>query len=160
MKQIALTQNKIALVDDDDFEIVNQFKWSYQDSRDTGYAKRSTYPSKKTVLLHRFLLSATPDKEVDHINGDGLDNRRENLRLCSRRENHQNSKKKNNLSSIYKGVSWNKEKRKWRAQIRYEDRQMHLGYFNNEIDAAKAYDLTATIHFGEFAKLNFIGGRL
>lgn len=106
-----------------------------------------------TQYLHRLLL---PDAEfVDHINGNGLDNRRSNLRLCTRSENARNSRKPSNNSSGYKGVSWHKRTKKWRADIRNENRQRSLGSFDNALDAAHAYDRAARVMHGEFARLNF-----
>jgi HNH endonuclease len=97
--------------------------------------------------------------EIDHINGDCLDNRRENLRKATRSQNMANQPKIGGTwSSHYKGVTWFKQRQKWRAQIKIEGRNHHLGLFINEDDAAKAYDEAAFQAFGEFAHLNFKEG--
>ena len=96
-------------------------------------------------------------KEIDHINGVSDDNRIENLRKCSSRENKRNRLSVVNTTSRYKGVTWYKRDKKWKAQIGLGDRNLHLGYFDNEGDAAKAYNTAAKTHFGEFANVNSIG---
>lgn len=111
------------------------------------------YPS---IGLHRFLLGEPSDKWVDHISGDKLDNRRENLRLCDRQGNARNRfKNLKPASSIYKGVTWNARKGKWYALIFVEGKQRFIGQFDDEVEAALAYDARARLAFGEFAKLNF-----
>jgi hypothetical protein len=95
---------------------------------------------------------------VDHINGDTLDNRRENLRVCTRKENNQNCNKRGTLpKSKYKGVVWVKKVGKWKAQIKSDKKTIYLGYFKDELLAAKAYNSAAILYFGEFARQNKIG---
>lgn len=89
---------------------------------------------------------------VDHINGNGLDNRRVNLRLATSLQNQGNSRKRRNASSYYKGVSWYKPLKKWRAQIKVDKHVIHLGYFVSEEEAAIVYQEAAIAHFGEFAR--------
>ena len=91
----------------------------------------------------------------DHINGNGLDNRRENLRICTHAENQRNSRSARGSSSQYKGISWNKRDKRWYSHIRIDDKQQHLGVFTSEVKAAKAYDAAALKHWGRFAKPNF-----
>lgn len=149
IKLIPLTQGKFAIVDASDFDWLNSFKWNY----DAPYAKGAWNPlTKRFTRMHRFILSAPDGFEVDHANGNPLDNRRENIRICTRSENRRNRKKDNNcLLSIYKGVAPYGENGKWMANICGK----YIGSFSSEIDAAKAYDIQAISLFGKFANLNF-----
>lgn len=104
--------------------------------------------------LHRVIMNAPPGVEVDHINGDTLDNRRCNLRFATSTQQKCNQRPRGGTSK-YKGVGWHKRDRKWRAQITYHGKQISLGYFDGELGAAFAYDVAARILFGEFARLNF-----
>ena len=167
MKQIALTQGKVALVDDADFEWLTQWKWYTRKEKNTYYAvrtiitsliKSSSNPNRKRILLpmHRDIMNAPKGKDTDHINHNGLDNRRCNLRICSRSENNQNQLARK-CSSIYKGVSWSKAAQKWEAYIKKTRKRIYLGYHINEVDAALAYDIAAKKLFGEFAHTN-LGG--
>lgn len=153
MAIISITQGKYALVDDEDFEYVNQFKWQYHYK---GYAV-STFgksPNRKNVKMHRLIINAPDHLQVDHINGNKLDNRKSNLRLCTNSENQRNTGKKSTNTSGYKGVSWKKGNSKFAAQIQVEGKNKHIGYFHNPVDAAKAYNQKAIEYFGEFALLN------
>lgn len=109
-----------------------------------------------TCYLHRVIMNAPPGVQVDHINGDTLDNRRCNLRLCTHKENGHNRKLQGGTSK-FKGVTWHKRDRKWQAGIRHNGKQIHLGYFNDDVEAARAYDRAARKYFGEFARVNFQG---
>ena len=149
MKEIPLTQGKVAIVDDEDYERLSQRKWHYHQ---TGYAVR-TSQGNKTIRMHREIMGAKADQEVDHHNHDTLDNRRENLRLCSANENCHNRVINNNKK--YKGTTWKKDHRKWNARIRLDGHLYHLGYFDDETNAAYAYDDAARELFGEFAFTNF-----
>lgn len=158
MKQISLTQGKYALVDDEDFERLNQHKWQVCKKGYCFYAQRSIQKSNggwTTSPMHRQVMSAPPDMQVDHHNHNGLDNRKANLRLCTRSQQQHNQLSHKNTSSKYKGVCWYKLYKKWLASIRYMYKSYHLGYFYNEVEAAKAYDAKAKEIFGEFACLNF-----
>lgn len=154
-KEILLTQGKVAIVDDADFEWLNQWKWMYHY---TGYAVRSTYDrltkKKGNIRMHRTILSAPPDKDVDHIDGDGLNNQRHNLRLATPSQNLANHKRKKHNTSGYTGVSWDKKRQKWRAYIGIDGKWKYLGRFDSKLAAAKAYDQAAVAYFGPFAKLN------
>lgn len=157
MKEIPLTQGKVALVDDEDFELVNQFKYFTFDSRGKNYAKtRYKEPNGpwRSFLMHRLILNPPSGAQVDHIDGDGLNNQRGNLRLCSVAENSRN-RKPMYASSRYKGVSWSKEKKKWSAHICVDGLHINLGAYVKEEDAAMVYDQAAHKSFGEFAYLNF-----
>jgi len=153
MKEIALTQGYVALVDDEDYGWVSQWKWCALVKPHTVYATRRSARrggKQTSIYMHRVLLGAAPGMQTDHINGDGLDNRRENIRQCSAQENQRNSRSHVG-SSIYKGVHWHKLGRKWQAYIKVDGRQRHLGYFSVEAVAAAAYKLAAALHFGTFA---------
>ena len=153
MKTIKLTQGQVALVDDADFEVLNQFKWYTMKSKNTFYAVRNiTVGDKlKTVYMHWEIMGG---KWVDHVKGNGLDNQRSNLRFCTQSENIGNSRKQKNTSSSFKGVYWDKQAGKWRVQIIFNNHRTHLGLFTNEIEAAKSYNVKAIELFGEFANIN------
>ena len=155
-KEIQLTQGQTALVDDDDFDTLNQFKWIAQRSRSTFYANQCLKVNGKwtAISMHRAILSPLPDEETDHINGNGLDNRRSNLRLANRAQNSFNRKLNKNNKSGFKGVRRSPSGR-WRAEVRFKGKTLHLGHFNTVERAAQAYDSIAIELFGEFARLNF-----
>lgn len=157
MKEIELTQGYFALVDNEDFEYLNQFAWNIRIVKNTQYAKRSDKINKKatTIQMHRQIMNCQKNMMVDHINGNGLDNRKCNLRICTRSNNLMNSNKpKSKATSKYKGVNRSKSSLKWRAEIRLNTKGIYLGTFNTEKDAAIAYNNAAIKYFGEFAKLN------
>jgi hypothetical protein len=104
--------------------------------------------------MHREILNASDGMECDHINHNGLDNRKVNLRLCTHQQNCFNKKPQPNNTSKYKGVAWNDESKKWQASIMHNGRKIHIGYYDYEADAAIAYDDYAAELFGEFAYLN------
>lgn len=149
-KQIPLTKGKFALVDDEDFDYFNQWKWSF----DGGYAIRM---SPKKTYLHR-LVNKTPDElETDHKNMDKLDNRKCNLRSCSGSQNQANKPyAQKNKKSSFRGVNWFKRDSNWQAQIGGKKNKKHIGYFKKEEDAAIAYNKAAIQMYGEFAYLNNI----
>ncbi len=153
VKEIRLSQGKVAAVDDEDFEYLNQWKWWYSD----GCAKKSVYMNGKRkpagAYMHRLIMNTPPGMDTDHINGNSLDNRRCNLRVCTHAENLRN-KAKTKGTSKYKGVHWHKADNKWRAQIGVDWGKLHLGNFHTEEEAALAYNEAALKHFGEFARLN------
>lgn len=151
-KMIPLTQGKFALVDDEDFEYISKFKWAFNS---VGYAVRSEpRPSKRVILMHRVISNAADKMEVDHRNGNRLDNRRSNLRECSKSQNQQNVQLKANNTTGYKGVSTVKKTKKFRAHITVNQKQIHLGTFEKAEDAARAYNKAAKQYFREFARLN------
>ena len=155
MKRIPLTQGKFAIVDDNMFEYLNQWKWYYS----IGYAKRDCccplIKQRRRLYMHRQIMSCPQGLDIDHKNHDTLNNQRLNLRVCTRNQNCQNRDKRENCASIYKGVSRNNRTEKWNARIILNGKKKHLGYFDNEIEAAKAYDEAAKELFGEYARLNF-----
>jgi len=159
MAEVELTQGKVALVDDEDLEWLSQWKWHAHQGGGTFYAARHTPRDPKTgeqstVYMHRVVLDAELGTQVDHINANGLDNQRANLRLCSNAQNHMNQRKRYGTSQ-WKGVSWQKQHAKWRADIKLNGKKIHLGYSNDEADAARAYDDRARVLFGQYARLNF-----
>jgi hypothetical protein len=155
-REIPLTQGRVALVDDQDYEWLNQTKWRYcEDEPRPGYARGHLRGTGVHIRMHRLILDAPPDMQVDHINGNTLDNRRVNLRLASQVQNSRNAQPHRHARSPYKGVSWQPTHRKWRAMICINGTLKHLGYFANEVDAAHAYDNAARSMFGEFARTNF-----
>lgn len=153
-KYIKLTQGKKTLVDDEDYEYLNQFKWFYNNGYACKMLPRNGKPQKAT-FIHKLVMN-NPSKRVDHINGDTLDNRKENLRLVTHSQNIINSKKRKNCTSKYKGVFRNKKANKWQAQIRVKQKAIHLGYFTDEVKAAKAYNKAAIKYFKEYARINKI----
>ncbi len=166
MKEIKLTKGLIAIVDDCDFDLLIRFYWNAQQHPNTYYATRGFYIATSSgckhyaVLMHRQILGLDPEdsRDVDHINKYGLDNRRENLRICSRSENMYNQGIRSNNSSGFKGVYFYKEHRyarPWQAFITVAKRRKHIGYFASALEAAIAYDENALKLHGEFASLNF-----
>lgn len=156
-KEIPLTQGKVALVDDEDYERLSRFKWYANKNRRIWYACTN---QNQLILMHRLILDAKPNEACDHINRDGLDNRRSNLRIATNQQNHWNQAKcrhRNGLpvSSVYKGVSFKRHRGRWEAAIVVQGRQVYLGRFLNELDAALAYDRAALHFFGCFARPNF-----
>jgi hypothetical protein len=150
---IALTKGLCAIIESDDLEKVSQYKYHAMRHGNTWYAARSTKGG--TVFMHEDIIGVKEGFEIDHKNGNGLDCRRENLRHCTRSQNLANQRRrKYKGSSKYKGASYKKQKRKWAAQIRVNGKNIWLGYFETEIEAAQAYDLAAIEHFGTFARIN------
>lgn len=150
--EIPLSQGKVALIDDEDFELVSQYKWCYS----IGYAITNVCINGRhtTMRMHRLITGAPKGMDVDHKNHDKLDNRKTNLRVCTRSENMQNLKFHSNVSSKYKGVCWDKRSDKWCAKIVINYHTINLGRFNSEEEAARAYNLAAAKYFGDFAYLN------
>ena len=155
MKQIPLTQGQFAIVDDEDFDWLNQWKWYAYKAGNTFYARRNEgkYPNRRTIIMHKEIEQT--NSFVDHHNRNGLDNRRYNLRGCTNRQNCRNRAKHENSTSIFKGVSLYRKTNKWKAQICFNYKVISLGYFHSEVAAAKVYDAKAKELFGEFANTNF-----
>jgi len=155
MAQIPLTRGYSTIVDDEDAEWLEQWKWYYNQK----YACRAVIKNKKQIkiMMHRQILGLEKeDKRVsDHISMKTLDNRRCNLRICTRAENVRNTKRQRNNKSGFMGVFWCKQHKKWLAYIYYNHKKRHLGSYSNKVDAAKAYDEAAKKYFKEFATFNF-----
>jgi len=153
MKEIPLTQGKVALVDDGDYAELNKHKWCAHLRGRNWYVTR--FDGETQIHMHRVIKNAPDDKRVDHINGNGLDNQRYNLRICTQQQNTQNRRKwLRTCSSAYKGV-YKHPCGKYRVTIKVEGKNIHGGYWESEIAAAETYDALARKHFGEFANTNF-----
>jgi len=157
MKKIKLTQGKFTLVDNTDYDWLNEFKWCAVGKKGSFYCVRHVRKKEKTeaFYMHRIILSLNdPSVFVDHRNGNPLDNQRHNLRPCTCAENIYNQKKQKGTSSRFKGVVWHKRDRRWQASIRHLNYQTYLGQFKFQTQAARAYNEAAKEKFGEFSRLN------
>ena len=158
MKIISLTQEKSALVDDDDFLWLSQWKWFAVKGPKTFYARRflpRDNSGKRTCIgMHSLIMG----KDCDHIDFDGLNNQRDNLRPANRSQQVAHMRGRSDNTSGYKGVVWSKYHSRWQAQTMVCGKRKHLGYFDTAIRAAKAYDDAALKYFGDFAFLNFPRG--
>lgn len=160
--EIPLTQGKVAVVDEADAPLVTPYKWyaSWRKSSQTFYAATKTREGRKNskgILMHRLITGAKPGEQVDHDNHNGLDNRRGNLRICSHAENLRNARITSRpKTSRFKGVYYRKDGyiKRWRAVVRSNGKQVIIGVFHTEEEAARAYDREALRHYGEFAMTN------
>lgn len=153
-KLIPLGNNKFAMVDNEDFDLVKDINWHADklNYAKTGFLKRRG----QNCALHRFLMNAKKNQKIDHKDGNPLNNRRSNLRFCTSSENSCNSRKRKNTTSIYKGVSLDKKTGMWNCAISKSRKTYTLGLFSSEKEAAEAYNEKALELHGEFAKLNII----
>lgn len=156
MKKIKTTREKFALIDDEDYEKVKQYRWFITGKKARYVVARI---NEKFIYLHH-LIMGKPEKGsvIDHRNGDPYDNQKNNLRICTHSQNRGNSKKNRNGASEFKGVVIRNRRGKKRitAQIKFTAKSMYLGDFKTEVDAARAYNSAALKYFGEFAKINQI----
>lgn len=155
MKQIPLSQGLFALVDDEDFEELSKYKWNPQKNGERIYAKRPGVNHntglRRPVFMHRHILGVTDRAiDVDHIDRNGLNNQKSNLRICTRSFNNANAKIPKDNTSGYKGVYFDKSRGLWHARIS----KIFLGRFKDKIDAAKAYNEAAKTLWGDFARIN------
>lgn len=155
---IRLSRGLVTRVDEEDFERLNRYFWIARPHRQTIYAQRNGIVNGKrtTFQLHREILGLNLERgvTVDHINGDGLDNRRQNLRICTPTENCRNRRIQINNSTGYKGVHYRQKPNKFWAYIAVNGKRVHLGVFLTATEAAAAYNAAAIQHYGEFARLN------
>lgn len=163
MDRIKLTKGESAIVDADDFNMLSRWKWHYTN----GYARTSIslgYFNKKQkklhILMHRLIMNCPSNMEVDHINHNPLDNRKQNLRIVSRKQNGANRKLNINNTSGFKGVCWDEKctnkNKKWVARIHTNGKIINLGRYLTKKDAAIAYNDAAKKYFNEFASLNIL----
>lgn len=156
MTEIKLSNGMVALVDDHHLEKASQFTWTAFKHGRNWYARTNiNIPggARTFLTLHQFLFPG--HEQLDHKNGNGLDCQTHNLRPATGTQNQANCQKRENCTSKFKGVSWMKKNKRWKAHIHLKGKQIHLGCFKNEDDAARAYDTKAIELFGEFARLNF-----
>ncbi len=155
MKKILLTQGAVAMVDDADFEQVNRYRWCLSKDVRSSYAMRRRGNTRER--MHRFILGLSSGNglEVDHIDDNGLNNQKSNLRICSRSENKRRARKRSDSQSPYKGVRPPRKGHRWEASIEAKGKRLHLGSFTTAEEAAHAYDRVAIKLFGKFARLNF-----
>jgi hypothetical protein len=157
MKLIPLTKGKTTVVDDTDFEWLSRWKWYALKVRgsDKFYAAHSTggRKSHRTILMHRLLLAGVDGKQIDHRDGDGLNNTDANLRVATHSNNQHNKPAYKNNTSGFKGVCWNKAEGMWKAQISVDGKNRHLGNFSDKHEAASVYQEAAKMLHGEFANV-------
>jgi len=154
MKEIQLSQGKVALVDDEDFEMLNRYKWSAMRGANTYYAYTHIIleSGKRTsIAMHRVIMQTPVGYETDHRDRNGLNNQRFNLRICTHSQNQGNRKISTNSSSGYKGIVWSKRDAVWQASIVYRCNKVHIGYFKSKDEAILARNSRAKELFGEFA---------
>lgn len=162
MKTIKLNSNQYpglsVLVDDSDYRWLCQYKWHPLKNKYTWYAvthAKTTNGKDTKIYMHRLICGLPLGQDVDHINSDGLDNRRENLRAATRSQNNANQRRQKRSTRRFRGVYWAKHANRWTARIGHDGGYSHLGYYFSEETAAKAYDEAALRYFGEYARLNF-----
>lgn len=160
MCEIPITKGYSTIVDEDDYHFLMKWKWHACLSGDRVYAMRNSKTKngkRHHIMMHR-IINKTPDgMDTDHINGNGLDNRRSNLRNATRTQNQWNRRENKKGASKYKGVYWHKQHRKWIASIQVGKIRFHLGLFINELDAANAYAERAETEFGDFNREIYYG---
>lgn len=160
-RQIRISGPKYAKVDPADYKRLRKYEWFIRKGTNCFHARRFVPAGKgkrdKLVYMHQEILKVPEGMVVDHVNHDGMDNRSGNLRAATRGQNMCNKRKclSRPTHSKYKGAHWHKYDRKWHAVISFKRKRIHLGRFDNEIDAAKAYDEAAKKYHGQFACLNF-----
>lgn len=159
-KLIKLTFDCLALVDDEDYESLQGHNWKlwrrHKKKKLYAGAYTTVDGKRKAIAMHAFIMNAKKGDIIDHVDGDGLNNTRANLRFCNQSGNSANRLMSSNNTSGYKGVAFHKRRKsnQWEARTKLNKKQIHIGYFSNPEDAARAYDAKAIELFGEFAKTN------
>ena len=156
MKKINLTKEKYSLISDIDFKKINHYKWYAHWGGNTFYAVRNfrmKNGKRKMIMMHRVIMKPPSNKEIDHIDGDGLNNQRNNLRICSHKQNLRNQGIPKNNTSGFKGVVWDKRDRRWRAQIRVNYKNIRLGSFKSKIEAHKEVVKAYKKYHKEFSRI-------
>lgn len=155
--RIPLTYGKFAVIDADDEPLVSGFRWRAHERFGIWYAIANVARDgrRSLIQMHRLITDAPVGVYVDHRNGDGLDNRRSNLRHCSNSQNQQNRHQLTTNTSGYRGVTWNRASNKWQAAIKHQQESHYLGLYEHLEDAARAYDAAARELFGDFMRPNF-----
>jgi hypothetical protein len=150
-KEIQLTQGQVAIVDDEDYEYLSQYKWRAQNNGDGKYyAVREQWIGRKAILMHRDIMKCPSSKQVDHIDNNGLNNIKENLRICTSLENSRNRKVRKDSKTGIKGVKY--QEGKYRTRITVNGIVMELGVYNTVEEASRIYNNAALKYFGAFAK--------
>lgn len=154
MKEIKLSQNKIAIVDNDNYERLNRFKWYANYDGYNWYARRKINidGKQKTIYMHREVMNVPKGVFIDHINGDSLDNRRENLRFCTNQQNQCNRDAQKNNKLGIKGIRLHEARKKFEARIKVNGKSIYLGYYTNLDDADSVYRKAEEKYFGKFAR--------
>lgn len=156
MKKIELTQNQFALVDNSDFAELNKHKWCANKYGNRFYAVRNSKTvegKKKTILMHVEIMKTPKGFDTDHIDIDGLNNQKKNLRICTRSQNGMNKKAYKTNRSGLKGVSWCKNQNKWKSRIAVDKKTIHLGYFESKENAYEAYCNACTKYHKEYGRI-------
>ena len=154
--EIKLSRGKVSLIDDEDFDLVAEYGWRANQNQDGRWYAMAwdSYPN--FILMHRLIMNPAPGMIVDHLDNDGLNNQRENLRVCTYSENVQRSgRKRQGSTSNFKGVHWESARNKWKAMIMKDGRHIYLGRYDSEVAAAEAYDDAVAYYHGEFGYRNF-----
>jgi hypothetical protein len=149
VRLIPVSDGEYVYVDAADYEWLRPYNWH----SNNGYAARNE--NHKTILMHRQIMQPPQGMVVDHADGNKANNCRSNLRVCTPAENHRNTRRMTVTTSVYKGVTYDKRRHKWKAQCCCENRSQRVSRCDGEVEAARAYDRMAVEHFGEFARLNF-----
>lgn len=156
MKTIPLTQGMFAMVDDEDYEFLNQYKWCVSKDRGIYYAQKAINRDgkKTTIKMHQLIIGYAKQYDIDHADGDGLNNQRYNLRVCTHMQNNANQRIPKNNKSGYKGVHWVNKRGKWRAEIKCGVIRKTIGQYSTKEEAAIAYNMAASKLFGQYARPN------
>lgn len=154
-REVPLTKGYVALVDEEDYALVSRFKWMLNGNPKKRACCYAVTSDDSRVAMHRMIIGARAGQVIDHANGDGLDNRRANLRPCTQQQNMRNRRISKNNQSGFKGVYRRAGERRFAAALTVDKKQITVGWYDTALEAGVAYDLAAKQLFGEFARLNF-----